>query len=501
MVGAVDHVGLQARLQPDRLAAADLATGRRWTYREFDRSIGQCAAVLSAHGIAVGDRVAVLARNRVGLVILHLACARLGAIYTPLNWRLSPGELADLAADCEPAILLGDASLAAAGLDGQSLDAFFEAVDAAEPAAPEPIEPNRPSLILYTSGTSGRPKGALLSERNLAETAINLSLLIEIDRNSVVLCDAPMFHVIGLVTNVRAPLMRGGAILVSDGFVPARTLQRLGDPALGVTHYFCVPQMAAALRSQPDFDPKALHGLKAIFTGGALHPAALIRAWLADGIAAVDGYGMTEAGTVFGMPLDKALIDARAGSAGIAAPGVQTKIVDANGDELPPGEPGELLIRGANLTSGYWRREAESAAAFTADGWFRTGDIAVADAEGYHWLVDRRKDMFISGGENVYPAEIEGVLAGHPQIAECAVVGVPDRTWGEVGHLVLVAAPGQELEVVDILASLAERLARYKTPKHVSVLAALPRNGAGKVVKSELKKILESQENEKGRRP
>ncbi|MCC7060939.1 MAG: AMP-binding protein, partial [Burkholderiaceae bacterium] len=331
MAGAVDHVGLQARLQPDRLAAADLATGRRWTYRAFDRAIGQCATVLRARGIAVGDRVAVLARNRVGLVILHLACARLGAIYVPLNWRLSASELADLVADCEPALLMGDASLDAAGLAGESLDAFFEAVDAAQPAAPAPIDPDRPSLILYTSGTSGRPKGALLSERNLAETAINISLLIEIDRASVVLCDAPMFHVIGLVTNVRGPLMRGGTILVSDGFVPARTLQRLGDRVLGVTHYFCVPQMAAALRAQPDFDPAALRGLKGLFTGGALHPAALIRAWLADGIAAVDGYGMTEAGTVFGMPLDKALIDGHAGSAGVAAPGVQTRIVDAKG--------------------------------------------------------------------------------------------------------------------------------------------------------------------------
>ncbi len=500
MVGAVDHVGLQARLQPDRLAAADLATGRRWTYREIDRSIGQCAAVLSAQGIAVGDRVAVLARNRVGLVVLHLACARMGAIYVPLNWRLSPSELADLVADCEPALLLGDASLDAAALTGKSLDTFFEAVDVAEPVALVAIEPDRPSLILYTSGTSGRPKGALLSERNIGETAINISLLIDIDRASVVLCDAPMFHVIGLVTNVRAPLMRGGAILVSDGFIPARTLRRLGDPALSVSHYFCVPQMAAALRSEPDFDPNALRGLKGLFTGGALHPAALIRAWLADGISAVDGYGMTEAGTVFGMPLDKTLIDAHAGSAGFAAPGVQTKIVDANEDALPPGEAGELLIRGPNLTSGYWRREAETAAAFTADGWFRTGDIAVANADGYHWLVDRRKDMFISGGENVYPAEIEGVLAGHPQIAECAVVGVPDPTWGEVGHLVLVAAPGEVPEPVDILAALSDRLARFKTPKHVSIIDALPRNGAGKVLKAELKKILESGESAKSRR-
>jgi fatty-acyl-CoA synthase len=282
--------------------------------------------------------------------------------------------------------------------------------------------------------------------------------------------------------------MRGAAFLVSDGFVPARTLQRLGDPALGVSHYFCVPQMAAALRAEPGYDPRRLNRLKAIFTGGAPHPAAAIRAWLADGIPVADGFGMTETGTVFGMPLDPAIIDRKAGSAGIATPRVETRIVDEAGNDCAAGQPGELLIRGANVTAGYWRRPEETAAAFTAGGWFRTGDIARADEDGFHFLVDRRKDMFISGGENVYPAEIEAVAAEHPSVAECALVGVADMRWGEAGHLFVVAVPGATLDPATILAHLGARLARYKLPKHVTFLDSLPRNGAGKLMKAELRR-------------
>jgi fatty-acyl-CoA synthase len=487
VTGAVDHVGFNARLTPGGLAAQELATGRAWTYAEFDRAVGQAVTVLRELGVTPGDRVAVLAKNRVELIVLHLGCARLGAIFTPLNWRLSPTELAGLLADAEPKLLIGDGCLSDAGLSGLDLDAFAARREAAAAALTAPIPPDRVSLILYTSGTSGLPKGVMLSEAALAETAVNFSLLGRVTSQSVFLCDAPMFHVIGLITNIRPALMRGGACLVSDGFVPERTLARLGDPSLGVTHYFCVPQMAAALRASPQFDAARLRGLTGLFTGGAPHPAASIRSWIEDGVSIVDGYGMTEAGTIFGMPLDRELIAARAGSAGIAAPGVQTRIVDGAGRDLPPGQAGELWVKGRNLTTGYWRREAETRQAFTDDGWLRTGDVAVADAEGYHWLVDRLKDMFISGGENVYPAEIESALAGHPGLVECAVVGAPDDRWGEVGCLFLVPRAGFAFAEATLIEELSAKLARYKVPKRVVVLEALPRNGAGKVLKTELR--------------
>lgn len=487
---AVDHAAVQARLQPDRTAAVDLASGRRWTYAALDAAVARAATVLRRRGVGEGDRLAALARNRVLLAVLHLACARLGAMYVPLNWRLSPAEIAALIADAEPALIVGDAQLAAAGVAGVDLDALQAEIDAAEPETPARIDRERPSLILYTSGTSGRPKGVLLSERNLDQTAINFGRLGRVTHESAFLVDAPMFHIIGLVTSVRPALAHGGTMVVSDGFEPGRTLDRLGDPALGITHYFCVPQMAAALRAQARFDADKLRRLTAVFTGGAPHPAADIRAWLADGIPVVDGYGMSEAGTVFGMPADLALIDARAGSAGLAMPAVATRIVDDQDRDCPPGVAGELLLKGDNVFQGYWRRPDETARAFTADGWFRTGDIARADAEGYHWLVDRKKDMFISGGENVYPAEIEAALADHPAIAECAVVGMPDPRWGEVGHLVAAPREGTALDLATVLNHLEDRLARYKLPKALTLVAALPRTGSGKVLKTILRERL-----------
>jgi fatty-acyl-CoA synthase len=292
------------------------------------------------------------------------------------------------------------------------------------------------------------------------------------------------------VTSIRPFLQQGATLVVSPGFVPARTLARLADPELGITHYFCVPQMAAALRHEAGFDPAALSGLKALFTGGAPHPEAAIRAWLADGIAVVDGYGMSEAGTVFGMPLDPALIDGAAGAVGYAAPGVATRIVDAEDRDVAPGVPGELLLKGDNVGRGYWRRPDASAEAFTADGWFRTGDIVTADERGCHRIVDRRKDMFISGGENVFPGQIEAELAHMPGVRECAVIGVPDERWGEVGHVALVAAPGASIDLAAVLAHLEGRLARYKLPKHLSLHDALPRTGSGKIQKAVLKEMI-----------
>lgn len=487
MAVSVDDLGMQAQLRPGALAVADLPSGRQWSYAAFDDAVGRCVAVLHGRGVKAGDRVAALSKNCAELVMLHLACARLGAIYAPLNWRLAAEELKWLLEDSEPSVLFIDETLDYAAVDGVSIDALRHEIEASAPYDGGPIDRGLPSLILYTSGTSGKPKGALLSERNLAETAINFSILGAVNEQSVFLCDSPMFHIIGLITNVRPPLMRGGAVLISDGFIPGRTLARLGDPALKVTHYFGVPQMASVLRADPAYDPKKLKGLTALFTGGAPHPAANIRAWLADGVPVVDGFGMSEAGTVFGMPIDPEIIDRHAGSVGVATPRIKARIVDTKGIEVSAGEPGELLLKGDNVTSGYWRREKESKEAFTDDGWFRTGDIVRVNEEGFYWLIDRRKDMFISGGENVFPAEIEAVVAGIAGVKESAVVGVPDERWGEVGHLFWVSYENAAVDETAIKDELERRLARYKLPKHYTCIEALPRNGAGKVLKTALR--------------
>lgn len=485
---AVDYLSLQARLQPSRLAARDLSSGRVWNYREFDEDAWRMAGALRARGVGLGDRVAVLAKNRASLVLLHLACARLRAIFVPFNWRLSASEFPPILQDAEPKLLLGDSQLAVAGLSGLDLDAFEAEARDAEPLPARDYDQERTSLILYTSGTSGRPKGVMLSERNLWATGQNFAVMARVDSKSVLLCDAPMFHVIGLAGNVRPPLMHGGAILVSDGFVPARTLARLADESLGVTHYFCVPQMAALLRQEKAFDPSALRRLVGLFSGGAPLAPEAIRAWTNAGIAFANGYGMTEAaGTVCCMPAEISEIECHIGAVGLIPPEVHVRIVDEAGDDVAAGRQGEILVRGGHVSCGYWRRPVETAAAFTADGWFRSGDIGSVDEHGFLAVLDRKKDMFISGGENVYPAEIETALADFPGLADCAVIGVPDERWGEVGHLCATGVAGVDLMPDALIAHLESRLARYKIPKHVSVMEALPRNAAGKLVKARLR--------------
>ena len=490
-MGPIDDTAFQAIRQPHKTAAVDLTSGRRWTYRQLDQAVGQCAGLLQGHyGCAVGDRVASLAKNRVELVILHLACARAGLIYVPLNWRLSPPEVAALLADATPRLIVGDGEMARLGVEGVSLDAFVAEFEAWPTDCAAPADGERVSLILFTSGTSGRPKGAMLSERAQRQTAINFGMLGQVDARSVILIDTPMFHIIGLITSVRPFLMQGGTLLVSDGFEPERTLARLGDPALGVTHYFCVPQMANRIRSAAGFDGQALKGLTALFTGGAPHPAASIRAWLDAGVAVADGFGMSEAGTVLGMALEPETISAKAGAAGLPAAGIGIRIVDEQGRDVPAGQAGEILLKGPNLFSGYWGRADATAEAFTEDGWFRTGDVGVRDADGYFSIVDRKKDMFISGGENVYPAEIEAALAGFEGLTEFAVIGVPDERWGEVGLCAMVCKDPAQNMPERVRAHLAKRLASYKIPHSFVRIDALPRTGSGKVRKGDLRDMV-----------
>jgi len=482
----VDYIRLYAALKPAAPAINDLAENKAWTYQELDRAISQCAKWLNQSGLNAGDRLACVSKNRAEQLILHAACARIGAIYVPLNWRLSLIELEALIDDCSPALTLIDHHARELGLKGNDINALISAYEALEPSTAEIINSEQPSLMLYTSGTTGLPKGVLHSEASLGETAINFSLLGEVDSKSVFLCESPMFHVIGLVTSIRPAFLRGAQLVISDGFEPQRTLARLADDSLAVTHYFGVPQMAVALRQQDAFDPEKLRHMKGIFTGGAPHPEAQIRDWLNDGLSIIDGYGSSEGGTIFGMPLDISLIDKKAGCVGLPTPRLQARVIN-NGEEVLDDAPGELEIKGSNLTSGYWRN-GEVASVLNDDGWFNTGDIVTRDSDGFYRIVGRSKDMYISGGENVYPAEIEGLLVKHPSIDDVAVVGVSDEKWGEVGCVFYVS--DAELNATDFCDFLADDLARYKLPKRSKKVDTMPRNGAGKVVKTELLELL-----------
>ncbi|KAJ0144322.1 Long-chain-fatty-acid--CoA ligase FadD13, partial [Colletotrichum tanaceti] len=340
-------------------------------------------------------------------------------------------------------------------------------------------------VILYTSGTSGAPKGVRLTGRSILATTINFGVLAEVDADSVFLCDGPMFHLMGLIAQTGPAVMRGGTCVVSPKFDPEVTNARLGRgdaSGLRVTHYFCVPQMADALARAPNFDPSGwTTTLKALFTGGAPNPPARVRWWLGRGVRMVDGYGSTEIGTASGMPLSRDLIGVKAGSVGLPGPLTAVRVVDDRDRNVPVGAPGEILVSGPSVTPGYWNRRDEDVAAFTDDGWFRTGDVGRVDEDGYVFLIDRRKNMFISGGENVYPAEVEAALAEHPGVVDVAVVGVPDQLWGEAGRAYVITAPGSQLAHADLVSHCQARLARFKVPRETVFVGEFPRTGSGKV--------------------
>jgi len=491
-----------AREIPDKTACVDLGSNRRLTYGELHASVEHCAAWLEvALGEPAGERVAVLSRNSADVLILQLACAGVGAIFQPLNWRLPGPELAVLVEDAGPRLLIYEPEfspvlaaltpfedMALVALDAGP-DGFAARVAAAppHPARAAPAADDAPATLLYTSGTTGRPKGAMISERNARACAENFAAVGQVGPDAVFLCDAPMFHTVGLYAVCRTTLHVGATLLISPRFDAGVTLRRLSDPELGITHYFCVPQMAQMIRQEPDFTPEALRRLTALCTGGAPIPAAVIHRWVDDGVMIIDGYGMTEVGTVLGMPVgDLSLVREKAGSAGRPAPGVSMRLVTPDGRDAPEGEVGELWLKGENVTAGYWARPDATAAAFH-DGWLKTGDAARRDADGFYYLVDRWKDMFISGGENVYPAEVEAAILELDGVSEVAVIGAPDARWGETGVAYVVATPGAALTLDDVLAHCRRRLAGYKAPRVIKLVGGLPRTGSGKVRKDLLK--------------
>jgi fatty-acyl-CoA synthase len=336
--------------------------------------------------------------------------------------------------------------------------------------------------LLYSSGTTGKPKGVVITYLNAFAGSLNLALGQNASADSVFLCDMPLFHTAGLFATTRTPLFVGGTLLMSQKFDARITYERLADRELGISHYFCVTQMAMMMRQLPAFDGRKLSHLKAMITGGAPNPASHILQWLDDGVMMVNGWGMSETCSASAQPLNVESIRRHPQAIGLPHLTMQMKLIDAEGREVGTDEVGEIWARGANVTPGYWRRPDLNATCFQ-DGWFRTGDLAIRDADGYYTIVDRIKDMFISGGENVYPAEVEAAIFELSTVADVAVIGVPDAKWGEVGVAVVVLKQGERPEAAMIKAHCQARLARFKIPHRVEFVEALPRTPSGKVQK------------------
>ncbi len=487
MTALIDTVRTHAGATPHRLAVGCAETGRRWSWAELDAAIDRAAAwLVETLGMASGARVATLARNHPDMLVLQLACVRAGAIFVPYNWRLASAEIAALMEDAAPALLFHDAEFTPPDHPARRL-LMSELEELGDAGTRPPAAARRgwqePTTLLYTSGTSGRPKGVMISEENAYWGPANFINGSLVSYESVFLCDMPMFHTAGLFAAVRVPILAGGTVWISAGFDPAKTIARIADPELGITHYFSVPQMATTLWQHPDFAPEKFHGLKMYVTGGAPNPRAQVERFARAGIRFSDGFGMSETCSNFAMPvLDVERLIEKAGSCGLPLLAVQARIVDDAGQDVARGETGELWIKGPSVTQGYWNQPELTAKAFQ-DGWFKTGDAAMQDAEGFYYLVDRKKDMYISGGENVYPAEVERVLAELPEVAEAAVIGVPDERWGEVGRAFIIPRAGASLTEEQVLAHCRARLAKFKVPVRAVITDAIPRTASGKVQK------------------
>ncbi|MEU7501798.1 long-chain fatty acid--CoA ligase [Streptomyces griseofuscus] len=497
----------RARRTPERTAVVHQHT--ELTYRELHERVTRLAHALRSLGVARGDRVAYLGPNHPAFLETLFAAGTLGAVFVPLNTRLTAPELAYNLADAGSTVLVYDAgyaetvaaaradtavrhcvSLGPAGPDALGYEEVL-AGGASEPLD-EAVAPDDPCIIMYTSGTTGRPKGAVLSHANITWNSLNVLVDLDLTSDEVTLVVAPLFHTAGLNITCLPTLLKGGQVVLMEAFDPGHVLETIESRR--VTYMFGVPTMYDAMAAQPRWQDTDLSSLRSVNCGGAPVPMRTIDAYLARGLAFSQGYGMTEAapGVLF---LDPRQASARAGSAGVPHFFTETRVATPDGRSTVPGESGEILVQGPNVMIGYWGRPEDTADAFTADGWLRTGDVARTDEDGYAYILDRVKDMFISGGENVYPAEVENVLLSHPSVLECAVVGVPDAVWGEVGHAVVVLAPGAPADGAGVLAHLSGRLAKYKIPKSITVADALPRTASGKILKAAVHKTYASGSN------
>ena len=476
----------------------------RLTYAQLLDRAARMAGVLAGRGVRKGDRVALLLPNGNEFLETLFACARLGAIAVPINFRLSPAEVEFILGDCGAQVLvyhpqftplvapirpntpLAHAFYVPGSGEPMPGDVNYEqALATAQPPAQRtPVTQSDPHLMMYTSGTTGRPKGALLSHGNTTWNAFNL-LLSEAGLHSddIVLTVAPLFHIGGLNIHTLPALYKGAKVVLHPHFSPADTLRLVQRER--VSMLFLVPAMWLAISQMPDIDQYDLSSLRVLMSGGAPCPITVIEFFQKRGLCFLEGFGMTEtAPNACFLGSRDAL--RKNGSVGKPLTHVQMRIVDANDQDVRQGETGELVLRGPNIFVGYWSRPEATAEAFR-NGWFHSGDLARQDEEGFYYIVDRIKDMLISGGENVYPTEVEQVIYRHPAVREAAVIGVPDQKWGEVPMLVVALHEGAQLTLEEVRAFCEGKLAHFKIPKQMMIVPALPRTATGKVLKRELR--------------
>jgi fatty-acyl-CoA synthase len=485
----------RAVVTPDRVAIEQAAS--TVTYAELDARSERLAAALLQAGLRRGDRVASLTANRPEHVELLFACAKAGLVLLPLSYRLAAAELAFQLADAEPGLLLAEPEcdrLADAAtkelvapprrlaLLAEAIDEFVDASGGARHAREVPVHDDDLLLLLYTSGTTGRPKGALLTHANCFWTNLSLDRTAEMAGSDVVLQVLPQFHVAGWNVQPLLAWWKGATVVLERSFDPGRTLELISRR--GITTIMGVPANYLFMSQHDAFADTDLTSLRQAIVGGAPMPETLLHTWIDRQVAIVQGYGLTEASpNVLCLPPEDAT--RKLGWAGKPYPHVEVALRAIDSRDLLTGPgTGELLVRGPGVFAGYWRNQAATAEALR-DGWLHSGDIAERDSDGHYRICDRLKDMFISGGENVYPAEVEAILHEHPAVADAAVLGVPDERWGEVGFALVVAS--REVSEEQLLEHCGQRLARFKVPRAIRFVDEIPRSPTGKLLKRELR--------------
>jgi fatty-acyl-CoA synthase len=494
-----DWIAHFGRRTPHKVAVVDLGSGRQFTYAQFDARISRLAAHLRDRlRIRRGDRVAVLALNTTDTLEVQFASGRIGAIFLPLNTRLTVPELHYIVGDAAPKLMIHDAELAEVALSVAKLcnvtsslslgpDGSYEAaIAAAKPLdQAEIVTLDDMSTIMYTSGTTGQPKGAIITHGMTFWNCVNLGGPAYISPSSVLLTVLPLFHTGGLNCYTNPVLHSGGTVLIMRAFDPGLALQLISDPSRSINVFFGVPSIYQFMAQHPAFASSDFSRLVIGGVGGAPMPVPLLKVWEARGVTLQQGYGMTETSPAV-MTLDREDAARKAGSSGKPVLHTEVRIVRPDGTDADVGELGELWVKGPNITPGYWNRPDANASSFT-DGWLHTGDAARIDDEGFYYIVDRWKDMYISGGENVYPAEVENVLHQLTAIAEAAVIGIPSEQWGETGMAIIAVKSGHSITEAEIHAHCEANLARFKRPRAIKFVDALPRNATGKIHKPTLR--------------
>ncbi|MCX3290405.1 long-chain fatty acid--CoA ligase [Streptomyces sp. NEAU-H22] len=502
-------VACNARFQGGSIAIR--YPGGDLTYAQLDDKAARLATVLADGGTGDGDRVAHLGLNSSSFLVTLLAAHRLGAVFVPVNFRLAAAEL--------EAVLVGSGATALVCEEGhrESVDnvrdrtalARFLLVDddcevptagasgwepwapriaAAAPTASIAVKgADDPAILMFTSGTTGTPKGVVLTHGNLWWNSVNVELRLDTRRGDVTYAAAPLFHIGALNSFVLRTLVRGGTVVIRRGFDPQTCLEDL--VAHRINSMFGVAQMFAALARQPGLFDEDLSHLRSIVVAGAPVPPSLIEFYARQGVLLQQAWGLTEtAPFATHLPVERTLD--KIGSAGIPMPFTEVRVVDAaSNTPLRPGEPGEIVVRGPNVTAGYWNTPEANRAAFDEEGWFHSGDIGYLDEDGYLYIVDRLKDMIISGGENVYPAEVERVLASMPGVVDVAVLGIPDAQWGETVQAVMSVTDTAAITLEAVHEYAAGQLARYKLPRRLKIVPAVPRNASGKLDKAGVRRL------------